>query len=142
MRCAMLALGCLGWSWSLGGCGSKQTSIEAAGPADAGGTPAPAAEAGTPAPAAEADTPAPAAEADTPATAAAGTSIGSATMQADGTIVMQLRAEGPGPMIGDAQFVYPPDHPEYQSILEHLGGLAPGESKPVPPWPDEDTTTP
>jgi hypothetical protein len=124
MRCAMLALGCLGWSWSLGGCGPKQTSTEVAGPVDAGVAPAPAAEAGA------------------PSTAAAGASIGSATMQADGTIVMQLRAEGPGPMIGDAQFVYPPDHPEYQSILEHLGGLAPGETKPVPPWPEEDTTTP
>jgi hypothetical protein len=124
MRCAMLALWCLGWSWSLGGCGSKQTSTEVAGPVDAGVTPVPATDANTP-----------------PSTAA-GPSIGSATMQADGTIVMQLRAEGPGPMIGDAQFVYPPNHQEYQSILEHLGGLAPGETKPVPPWPDEDTTTP
>ena len=118
----------------LAGCGSKQTSTETAGPADAGVNPAPAADAAV--------NPAPAADAGTPPSTAAGASIGAATMQADGTIVMQLRAEGPGPIIGDAQFVYPPSHPEYQSILEHLGGLAPGESKPVPPWPDEDTTTP
>lgn len=60
-------------------------------------------------------------------------SIGSATMGGDGTIVLQLRAETGG-TIGDAQFVYAPDHPQYQQILDHLGGLAPGESKPVPPW--------
>lgn len=64
------------------------------------------------------------------------TSIGSATMRPDGTIVLQLRAQT-GPTIGDAQFTYPPDHPQYHEILEHVGGLEPGESKPVPPWPDE-----
>jgi len=60
-------------------------------------------------------------------------SIGSATMQADGTIVLQLRAQT-GPTVGDAQFLYPPSHPQYQQILDHVGGLKPGESKPVPPW--------
>ena len=34
---------------------------------------------------------------------AAEATIGVATMEADGTIVLQLRAEGPG-MVGDAQF--------------------------------------
>ena len=63
-------------------------------------------------------------------------SIGSATMESDGTIVLQLRAEGPG-VRGDAQLRYPRDHKQYDSVLEHLGGLRPGESKPVPPWPDE-----
>ena len=48
-------------------------------------------------------------------------SIGSATMEADGTIVMQLRAEGPGGIVGDAQFVYPPSHPEYREILRRQG---------------------
>lgn len=61
-------------------------------------------------------------------------SIGTATMEPDGTIVLQLRAEGPGGSIGDALFRYPPDHPEYRSVLDHLGGLHPGEGKPVPPW--------
>ncbi len=63
-------------------------------------------------------------------------SIGSATMESDGTIVLQLRAEGPG-VRGDAQLRYPRGHKQYDSVLEHLGGLRPGESKPVPPWPDE-----
>ncbi|MCU0700075.1 MAG: hypothetical protein MUC96_26505 [Myxococcaceae bacterium] len=62
-------------------------------------------------------------------------SIGSATMQADGTLELMLRAEGPGGMVGDALVRYPPTHPEYQTVLAHLGGLKPGESKPVPPFP-------
>jgi hypothetical protein len=64
-------------------------------------------------------------------------SIGSATMEADGTIVLMLRAEGEGGMIGDAMFSYPPGHERYQRTLDHLGGLEPGQTKPVPPWPDE-----
>ncbi len=63
--------------------------------------------------------------------------IGSATMKEDGTILLQLRAEGPGGIRGDALLTYPPGHPEYKKILKHLGGLRPGEEKPVPPWPAE-----
>ena len=67
-------------------------------------------------------------------------SIGSATMEADGTIVLQLRAEGPG-MRGDALLRYPKGHKEYHNVLKHLGGLRPGESKAVPPWPEEAADT-
>ncbi len=63
-------------------------------------------------------------------------SIGVATMNHDGSLVLLLRAEDGRSARGDAQFVYRPDHPSYASILAHLGGLAAGESKPVPPWPD------
>ena len=62
------------------------------------------------------------------------TSIGVATMRADGTIELQLRAEGPSGELGDALFTYKPSEPKYQEIIDHLGGLKPGESKPVPPW--------
>lgn len=61
------------------------------------------------------------------------TPIGTAQMKPDGTIILDLRAEGPG-ITGDARFVYPPTHDQYQSVLAHLGGLNPGEEKPVPPW--------
>jgi len=61
--------------------------------------------------------------------------IGVATMMPDGTIVLHLRAEGANGLLGDAVFKYPPKHPEYREVLAHLGGLKPGESKPVPPWP-------
>jgi hypothetical protein len=62
--------------------------------------------------------------------------VGSATMEPDGTLKLMLRAEGPGGMVGDALRVYPPDHQRYHAVLEHLGGLEPGQSKPVPAWPD------
>ena len=61
-------------------------------------------------------------------------SIGGATMTEDGTIILDLRAEGPGGAVGDARLTYPPTHKEYRNILAHLGGLRPGEKKPVPPW--------
>ena len=63
-------------------------------------------------------------------------SIGAARMEPDGTLVLELRAEGPDGTIGDARFVYPPDHPRYRDVLEHIGGLEPGESCQVPPWPE------
>lgn len=62
--------------------------------------------------------------------------IGTATMQPDGTIILDLRAGGgAGGPVGDARIAYPPSHPEYQAILRHLGGLRPGETKPVRPFP-------
>src|SRR5690606_14793848 len=64
-------------------------------------------------------------------------SIGVATMESDGTIVLDLRATGPG-VRGDARLRYPKDHAEYDSVLKHLGGLKPGQKKPVPPWPDDE----
>lgn len=61
--------------------------------------------------------------------------IGNATMNPDGTIVMDLYTSGS--TRGQARFVYPPNHPDYQKVLDHLGGLQPGENKAVPPWPDD-----
>lgn len=63
--------------------------------------------------------------------------IGAATMRADGTIVLDLRAEGPGGIVGDARFTYAPGHPQYAAVLAHLGDLKPGQSCPVRPWPSE-----
>jgi hypothetical protein len=64
-------------------------------------------------------------------------SIGTATMTKDGTIILRLRSKSPDGSIGEAQLVYPKDHKQYSEILKHLGGLKPGESKSVPPWPDK-----
>ncbi|HMU32306.1 MAG TPA: hypothetical protein PKC89_00435 [Pyrinomonadaceae bacterium] len=58
-------------------------------------------------------------------------------MSEDGTIVLVLKAVGPNGETGSGRFEYPPSHPQYDSILKHLGGLKPGESKPVPPFEDE-----
>lgn len=65
-----------------------------------------------------------------------GGSIGSAHLDEDGAIVLDLRATNGRGIVGDARLVYPRAHPQYREILEHLGGLEPGTSKPVPPWPD------
>jgi hypothetical protein len=61
-------------------------------------------------------------------------SIGTATMSHDGTIILDLRAEGPGGIIGEARLVYPPKDAPYAEILKRLG-LRPGETKRVSPWP-------
>jgi hypothetical protein len=63
--------------------------------------------------------------------------IGMATMQPDGTIIMDMRAESDKGDIGIGRLVYSPSDPQYQEILKHLGGLKPGEPKPVPPFPDK-----
>jgi hypothetical protein len=64
--------------------------------------------------------------------------IGTATMAPDGTISLWLRAELPGGTgHGHGTLVYLPSDPQYQAVLRHLGGLHPGENKPVRPWPDD-----
>jgi hypothetical protein len=60
-------------------------------------------------------------------------SIGQADMDADGTIILHLRAVSPT-AVGDALIRYPKDHAQYKMILDHLGGLEPGQSKPVRPF--------
>ena len=65
------------------------------------------------------------------------TSIGTATMKPDGTIVLDLYTGGSGGPRGQARFTYAPNHPKYAETLAHVGGLEPGESKSVPPWPDD-----
>jgi hypothetical protein len=68
--------------------------------------------------------------------------IGSATMTEDGTLVLDLVAEGPGGLRGIARILRPPSHPRYAAWIEHLGGIRPGEEKLVPPWPQTATGTP
>ena len=64
-------------------------------------------------------------------------SIGVASMEKDGTIVLQLRTElDGGTNFGEGYFRYPLTDQEYQKILKHVGSLRPGESRDVPPWPD------
>jgi hypothetical protein len=62
--------------------------------------------------------------------------IGLARMEDDGTLVLDLRAEGPGGLRGLAQIRCPPDDARYKGWVEHLGGIRPGEEKLVPPWPE------
>ena len=62
--------------------------------------------------------------------------IGMATMKPDGTIVLDLHG-GPEANYAMGHIEYPPTDKDYAAVLQHLGGLAPGQSKGVPPWPDQ-----
>jgi hypothetical protein len=61
-------------------------------------------------------------------------SIGVASQEADGTIVLMLRATGAG-AVGDAQFRYPPTHAQYAMIKAHVGPIPAGQSIAVKPFP-------
>ncbi|MFZ3360977.1 MAG: hypothetical protein WCA56_02130 [Xanthobacteraceae bacterium] len=60
-------------------------------------------------------------------------SIGTAEMSADGVITLHLGSLWPDP-IAEGEIRYAPDDPQYEEIKQHLGGIAPGETKPVKPW--------
>ncbi len=63
-------------------------------------------------------------------------SIGVCWLEADGTIVLKLKAVGPDGIVGQGILRYSPDHSQYQDILDHVGPLAPDQTKTVAPWPD------
>ncbi len=60
--------------------------------------------------------------------------VGVASCEADGSIVLTLRAEGPDGLIGDARFRYNPDDPNYGLIARHIGPIPPGGTVPVRPF--------
>jgi hypothetical protein len=62
--------------------------------------------------------------------------IGVATMMADGTIILRLRGMAAG-IVGESVLIYPPGHPDYTRVREHLGMIEPGGTVAVRPWPDE-----
>jgi hypothetical protein len=67
---------------------------------------------------------------------AAAPSVGVATMLENGTILIGVR--GPavdGPL--QAVLMIEPGDTNYQQIIDHVGGLKPGETKSIPPWPDQ-----
>lgn len=57
-------------------------------------------------------------------------SIGAATMEADGTLSLRLRS----PDGAEGVLVYRPTDERYRSILDHLGPMRPGDSRPVKPF--------
>ena len=59
--------------------------------------------------------------------------IGDATMAADGTITINLRRTADGINVSGV-VKYPIDDPRYREVLNHVGGLRPGETKLVPAW--------
>jgi hypothetical protein len=59
-------------------------------------------------------------------------SVGTAKMSADGAIALRIRSLWYQP-VAERHFVYAPGDPQYDAIKHHLGGIALGQSKPVPP---------
>ncbi|MGA8320190.1 MAG: hypothetical protein WB774_05065 [Xanthobacteraceae bacterium] len=59
-------------------------------------------------------------------------SVGTAKMSADGTITLRVHSLWPQPF-AESHLTYAPDNARYGEIKRHLGGIAPGETKPVPP---------
>ncbi|HUC52372.1 MAG TPA: hypothetical protein VMA30_23520 [Xanthobacteraceae bacterium] len=68
-----------------------------------------------------------------PITCATVESIGVADMAADGTITLHLKSLWPDAH-EDSDLNYAPDDPQYGDIKKHLGGIEPGQSKPIPPF--------
>ena len=64
------------------------------------------------------------------------TYLGIAEMRPDGTMVLTMYVDGEG---RDAFQVieYKPTDKNYDLVRKHVGGLMPGEQKPVHPWPDK-----
>ena len=60
-------------------------------------------------------------------------SIGVVWMEDDRSIVVKLRAEGPG-ITGDANLLFTRRHPSYKRVLDYVGGLEPGEAKALQEW--------
>ena len=54
--------------------------------------------------------------------------IGTAVMGQDGTVTLNVQGRD-GTM---GTFAYPKNDPNYARIVSHLGGIRPGEHKPVP----------
>jgi hypothetical protein len=63
-------------------------------------------------------------------------SIGTASMDSEGTLHLRLISRGPGPE-GIGHFSYKVNDPNYAKILAHIGPIGPGETCPVKPWPEE-----
>ena len=62
--------------------------------------------------------------------------IGVATQEADGTIVLQLRTPADSGMAGQALVRYPRSDPNYAAVARHVGPIPKGGSVFVRPFPE------
>lgn len=67
--------------------------------------------------------------------------IGTATMEADGTIVLDLRSVESGGMIAEGRFRYAPADRDYAMVARHVGRIPKGGSVFVRPFPPETSRT-
>jgi len=61
--------------------------------------------------------------------------FGTAAMLDDGTLALHLRLTHDGKPVSDV-LTYKISDRAYDNVLQHLGGLRPGETKPFTPWKD------
>jgi hypothetical protein len=61
--------------------------------------------------------------------------VGDARMLDDGTIVINMRRTADGINVSGV-FNYPVTDPHYKEVLDHIGGMKPGETRLVPAWDD------
>jgi hypothetical protein len=61
-------------------------------------------------------------------------SVGMAHMLENGTILVGVSGPDADSQAQAVLMVQPGDS-TYQPLLDHIGGLKPGETKPIPPWP-------
>lgn len=62
-------------------------------------------------------------------------SVGTAEMADDGTLRLMLRTETDDGLVGEMVLTLAPDHARYAEYVAHLGGMAPGDVKAIPPFP-------
>jgi D-lyxose ketol-isomerase len=62
-------------------------------------------------------------------------SVGVGRMRKDGTLVLQLRTVADDGTIGEMTLVVPKDDERYEAYVAHLAPIAPGQAKPIPPFP-------
>jgi hypothetical protein len=60
--------------------------------------------------------------------------IGSVTMRPDQSLHMRLYSVQCDGTIAEGSFDIERTQPEYQTTIDHVGGLEPNETKPVPAW--------
>lgn len=60
--------------------------------------------------------------------------VGTALMEDDGIVMMMLHAQTPNGDWGVSRFYLRPGTADYDALIERVGGLQPGEKKPVPSW--------
>lgn len=65
-------------------------------------------------------------------------SVGSAEMDKDGTLRLMLRTETADGMIGEMTMTVPRGDPRHAGFVAHLGGMKPGDAKPIPPFPEPE----
>lgn len=55
-------------------------------------------------------------------------------MERNRTIIVRLSAQTPDGAIAEANLEYKRRSPKYESVLRYLGGMTPGEARPVYEW--------